>query len=75
MTETSPILIWRKKAGLDQAEAAILLKTTQATISRYESGLQRPHIERLDDISRVTGIEREKLRPDIFRSSVKKRRT
>ena len=43
----------RKKAGLNQSQAAKLLKKSQSFISKIESGQRKVHINQLTEFSRI----------------------
>ena len=60
------ILKYRQDHHLTQEGLAEILKTTKATVSRYESGDRKPSVKRVDDISKITGIPLHELRPDIW---------
>lgn len=60
---------YRKDKELTQEEFAKILGITKATVSRYEKGTRKVAIERLAEVSRLTGISRQRLRPDIFKAS------
>ena len=45
----------RKRAGLSQAALAARTRTSQATISAYESGRKRPSIDTLSRLLAATG--------------------
>lgn len=45
---------WRRDQGYSQTEVATLLGTSQKMISRYESGLSEPPIERALKLSHIS---------------------
>lgn len=51
----------RKKIGLNQAEIAHLLNTTQHTISNYEKGKTQPSIEDIIKLSEYFNISSDEL--------------
>ncbi len=46
----------REYAGLTQEQMAVLLKTNQSAVSRYESGATMPSLHRLEDMAHVTSV-------------------
>lgn len=72
-----PLRAWRTDRGLSLSEAAEVLETTKATVSRWESGDRKIDFSRVTDISAATGIPAHQLRPDLaglFTTPVKPRR-
>jgi transcriptional regulator with XRE-family HTH domain len=61
---------WREAHQLSLNGAGKLLGVTGVQVYRYERGLRRVPPERVIDISGVTGIPPEQLRPDVFRQSL-----
>lgn len=57
---------WRKRLNLTQDEAAAKIGIKQPSYSRYEDGTSWPRPSKLPEIEKITGIPREKLRPDIY---------
>lgn len=55
----------RNFAGLSQTQAAAQLNTTQATVSRWESGARMPSLVQLYRISAAYGVSTSSLIPDI----------
>ena len=55
----------RTFAKLTQTEAASLLNTTQATVSRWESGDRTPSVQQLYFIGSAYGVSASSLIPDI----------
>jgi DNA-binding transcriptional regulator YdaS (Cro superfamily) len=49
-----------------QSDAARACGVNKSTMSRWLSGRERVCAERVIDVERVTGIPREKLRPDLY---------
>lgn len=56
---------WRKAKGLSQAALADALKRDQATVSRWERGVDPIPLRAVPDVSRITGIPASELRPDV----------
>lgn len=57
---------WRNENALTVEDAGRIVGVSAAQWSRYETGARRIPAERAPEIERLTGISREKLRPDIF---------
>lgn len=57
---------YRKKADLSQSEMAVILGISQSMVALIETGDRKPGAQLARKIEFVTGISREKLRPDIF---------
>lgn len=57
---------YRKKHNLSCAALGELLGVTRVTVFRWEDGTRRIGLSVLGKVAEVTGIPREKLRPDIF---------
>lgn len=55
----------RNSADITQTQAANLLNTTQATVSRWESGDRTPSVQQLYFISTAYGVSTSSLIPDI----------
>lgn len=56
MTRAAELLrAWREKRGLNQSQAARVLKVTQACLSDYERGEKSPGVVRALEIERLTG--------------------
>jgi len=55
----------RTFAKLTQPEAAAMLNTTQATVSRWENGSRTPSVAQLYFISTAYGVPTSSLIPDI----------
>lgn len=51
----------RSKAGLTQPQLAEILKVSKGIISRWETGLARPSLDRLEPLARRLGISLETL--------------
>jgi transcriptional regulator with XRE-family HTH domain len=60
---------FRDAKGLTQEQVALLLGTTKATISRWESDKRRPDPAMAIAIETKLGIPRHELRPDLFQQS------
>ena len=56
---------WRGDYSL--AQASDLLRVTRSTLWRWEEGERRIPGERVQEVSYLTGLAPEVLRPDIFR--------
>jgi len=52
---------WRKLDGRSLVEVATAAKTSDATISRIENGLQRPTPDLARRLAKVTGIPAERF--------------
>lgn len=61
-----PILKYRTDANVTPKQLCDRLGVENTTLWRWETGRVKIPVERLDKIERVTGIPRQKLRPDIF---------
>ena len=62
----TPLKDWRVSAKLKQKPAAKKLGISQSAVSLYERNLGQPSPALATEISRITGIPREQLRPDIY---------
>lgn len=51
------LIMLRKSRGLTQPDMALLCRTTQATVSRWENGDFIPGIDSLKEIAEKTGID------------------
>ena len=49
-----------------EALGALIGGVSKETVSRWENGRRKPEPERVPKISRVTGIPRHKIRPDLY---------
>lgn len=65
MTEITELREFRKQ-GHTLDDMADLFNVNRTTVLRWEKGEVPIPIKRLRQIADVTGISREKLRPDIF---------
>jgi transcriptional regulator with XRE-family HTH domain len=61
-----PLRRYRTDASLTLEVLARLLGVDRSTVLRWEE--RRIPAERVLDVERVTGIPRDKLRPDLYRS-------
>jgi len=62
-----PLKVARKRLNLNQAQAAVLLDTTQASISKYESGEVTPSTEVAAKLAAKLGMsELELLYPERY---------
>lgn len=68
MNAISPLGKYRRDKGLtlDELAARLSPAVTKGTVSRWENGVVRIPVERVEEIERLTGISRKKLRPDVF---------
>jgi transcriptional regulator with XRE-family HTH domain len=60
------LALYRQALSLSRAELARRIKTSRANVTRWENGTRKPSPDKLKDIEAVTGIPRQKLRPDLF---------
>lgn len=60
----TPLQALLSERGLSLARLAALLGLDKSTITRWSQ--RRVPAERVNDVSRVTGIPREAIRPDLF---------
>lgn len=68
-TNMEHLVAWRKGLEGDTLKAAAkLLGVSAVQVFRYEKGLRRIPAERVAEVSRVTGIPRHELRPDLYES-------
>jgi DNA-binding transcriptional regulator YdaS (Cro superfamily) len=62
------LTLWRRTQPNGSMEAAgRKLGVNKSTILRWENGDRRIPAERVREVSRITGLAPEVLRPDIFR--------
>lgn len=61
----SLIAVWRTKAGLSQANLADALHTTQATVSKLESGSCRLGVVQLVEILEACGLKLADVADDV----------
>lgn len=69
MAEKLPLKVladYRSAAGKTQADLAKDLDVAVMTVSRWETGDRKIGVKTLPTVSEITGIPREKLRPDFF---------
>lgn len=57
---------YRKRHNLSCAALGELLGVTRVTVFRWEEGSRKIGVTLVNKVSSLTGIPREKLRPDIF---------
>lgn len=57
---------FRARHNMTLAELGRLVGVSRGTVFRWEDGSRSVSIKRLGKVAEVTGIPREKLRPDIF---------
>jgi transcriptional regulator with XRE-family HTH domain len=58
---------YRKSRGLSLAEVARKFGVDRTTILRWEKGKPPVPIKRIGEIEALTGISRNRLRPDVFK--------
>lgn len=63
------ILKYRQDHALTQEQLAEQLGITKASICRFERGERKPSVKRVDEITKITGIPRHELRPDIWEAA------
>ena len=63
---TSTLKHQLKQNGFKLVELASAMHVNKATVTRWSAN--RIPAERVLDVARITGIPKEKLRPDLFRS-------
>lgn len=66
METTHPIRRYRADHGLTLEAFGLLLSVHKSTVKRWEDGAIPIPVERLGQISDITGIPRHELRPDIY---------
>lgn len=59
----------KARADLTLDGVAALFNVDRTTILRWEKGEPPIPVKRLDEVEKVTGIPRKRLRPDIFGSA------
>lgn len=59
-------LKYRQDHDLTQEALAEQLGITKASICRFERGDRKPSVKRVDEITKITGIPRHELRPDVW---------
>jgi DNA-binding XRE family transcriptional regulator len=57
---------YRETHNLSCAALGKMIGVTRATVLRWEDGTRRIGVTLIPKVAQVTGIPREKLRPDIF---------
>lgn len=60
-----PLKEYRKREKLSQGELASQFGVVRETVARWETGVRKIDLDKLSEVSRVTGIAAEKLRPDL----------
>jgi DNA-binding transcriptional regulator YdaS (Cro superfamily) len=61
------LVSWRKSLdGNTLEEAGKLLGVSGVQVHRYEKGTRKIPATKVAEVERITGIPRERLRPDIF---------
>lgn len=63
---------FRKNSDLTLDAVADLFKVDRTTILRWEKGVPPVPVKRLREVEALTGISRERLRPDVFASQPEK---
>lgn len=69
MAEKHPLKVladYRAVAAKTQADLAQDLGVAPMTVSRWETGDRKIGVKTLPEVSKITGIPREQLRPDFF---------
>lgn len=66
MSKKTEFSEYRKASGLTLDAVADQFKVDRTTILRWEKGEPPVPIKRIGEIAGVTGIPRDRLRPDIF---------
>jgi len=66
MTKKTAFAEYRKSRNLTIDEVAAQFDVDRTTIIRWEKGAPNIPVKRLNEAERITGIPRQKLRPDIF---------
>lgn len=61
---------FRRNEGLTQKELAIVLDSSQNTISQYESGKRTPTVKKLLEISTLLGCSINELAEPLSRANV-----
>lgn len=51
----------REKKKIKQSEIALILNTTQQTISSYESGIRKPSLDRLIELAQILDVTLDDL--------------
>lgn len=51
----------REKKKIKQSEIALILNTTQQTISSYESGIRKPSLDRLVELAQILDVTLDEL--------------
>lgn len=64
--KTHPLKKYRDENGISQGDLAVAVGATRWTINRIEAGERNPSIDLCKRLEAVTGIHRQKLRPDLF---------
>ena len=64
--DDTPLIAWRKRQRITGEEVADQLGVTKTTYHRWERGDYSIPAKHLSSIEAVTGIPRQRLRPDIF---------
>lgn len=63
------ILKYRKDHDLTQEQLADHLGISKASVCRFENGDRKPSVKRVDEITKLTGIPRHELRPDVWEAA------
>lgn len=64
-----PLAMWRRSAGLTQAEAAELFGVDRWTVNAIETGRRKPSPSLARVIAGRTGLGRHELRPDLWEAA------
>jgi transcriptional regulator with XRE-family HTH domain len=63
------IFKYRLDHKLTQEQLAEQLGISKASVCRFESGVRKPSVKRVDKITELTGIPRHELRPDVWEAA------
>lgn len=62
------LVLYRKRARKRQFDLAIQLGVTEQLISKWECGRAEPRVDQAVDLSRILGVDPEKIFPEMFAS-------
>jgi transcriptional regulator with XRE-family HTH domain len=60
-----PLAEFRKRQRITQEALSDILGVSSITVSRWETGTRKIALNRLAEVSRLTGIPKKHLRPDL----------
>lgn len=66
MSKENPFKEWRKAKRIGPHTAGVAVGVRRETWWRWETGASKVALDKLARVELVTGIPREKLRPDLF---------